>query len=97
MASGIGTATLDFGTGSNEASVAVTGQATISATSKVDAFVMADDSTGSHTAADHRYFACLVGLTCGTPSLTSGGSFTIYATSFQKLQGTYTVRWAWAD
>lgn len=95
MATGTGTATIDFGAGSNEASVSVTGQASILATSKADAFVMADDATVDHTASDHRYFDALAGLTCGTP--TAGVGFTIYATSTQKLEGTYQVRWVWAD
>lgn len=95
MATGTGTATIDFGAGSNEASVSVTGQASILATSKADAFVMADDTTVDHTASDHRYFDALAGLTCGTP--TAGVGFTIYATSTQKLEGTYKVRWVWAD
>jgi hypothetical protein len=37
-------------------------------TSKAEAFVMGDDTSGTHTASDHRYFAALVGLTCGTPT-----------------------------
>ena len=93
--SAIGTATLDFGTGSNEASVEVTGQASILATSKTDAFIMADDETSDHTASDHRYLACLAGITCGTPVAATG--FTIYGTSTQKLTGTYQVRWVWTD
>ena len=97
MANAIGTATLDFGAspGSNEASVAVTGQATISATSKAEAWVMADDTSSNHTASDHRYFAALAGLTCGTPVAATG--FTIYARSTQKLSGQFTVRWVWSD
>jgi len=97
MANGTGTATLNFGAfpGSNEASVAVTGQATIAATSKAEAWVMADDTSSSHTASDHRYFAALAGLTCGTPTAATG--FTIHARSTEKLQGTWTVRWVWAD
>ena len=95
MANATGSATIDFGTGSNEASVSVTGQTAVLSTSKVDAFVMADDTTIDHTAQDHRYFAALSGLTCGTPI--AGTGFTIYATSTQKLQGTYQVRWVWAD
>jgi hypothetical protein len=97
MATGQGTATLNFGAfpGSNEASVVVTGQATISATSKAEAFVMADDTSGTHTASDHRYFAALVGLSCGTPTAATG--FTIYARSLEKLQGTFALRWVWAD
>lgn len=97
MASGTGTATIDFGSGSgsNEASVVVSGQALISATSKADAFVMADDTTASHSAQDHRYFAALAALTCGTATANQG--FTIYATSLSKLTGAYKVRWVWAD
>jgi hypothetical protein len=97
MATGQGTATIDFGAfpGSNEASATVTGQAAILATSKAEAYVMADDASGTHTASDHRYFAALVGLTCGTPTLATG--FTIHARSTEKLQGTFSLRWVWAD
>lgn len=97
MATGQGTATIDFGAfpGSNEASIAVTGQGSILATSKCESYVMADDTTGDHTAIDHRYFAALMGLTCGTPTLATG--FTIYARSTEKLQGTFALRWVWAD
>lgn len=92
-----GTATIDFGAfpGSNEASVAVTGQTSILGTSKAEAFVMGDDTTSDHTASDHRYFSALVGLSCGTP--TAGTGFTIYARSTEKLSGTFTLRWVWTD
>ena len=94
---GTGTAIIDFGAfpGSNEASVAVIGQTTISVTSKVEAWVMGDDTTSDHTANDHRYFALLCGLTCGTP--TAGTGFTIYGRSSEKLQGTFALRWVWSD
>lgn len=97
MATGQGTATINFGAfpGSNEASVAVTGQGSIGATSKVEAYMMADDTTADHTASDHRYAAALMGLTCGTPTAATG--FTIYARSTEKLQGTFALRWVWAD
>jgi hypothetical protein len=97
MASAQGTATLSFGAfpGSNEASVAVTGQATISATSKAEAFMMGDDSTSDHPAADVRYLAAFIGFTCGTPTAATG--FTIYARSEHQLQGDVPVRWVWAD
>lgn len=97
MASATGSATLDFGAfpGSNEASVLVTGQSSISATSKADAYVMGDDTTPDHDASDHRFFDAVCGLTCGTPG--AGEGFTIYATSLQPLEGTFQVRWVWAD
>lgn len=95
MPNATGTATIDFGAapGSNEASVAVTGQTAITATCKADAFVMADDTSTSHTASDHRYFEVFAALSCGTP--TAGTGFTIYARSTQKLTGTWTLRWVW--
>ena len=97
MAIGQGTATLNFGShpGSNEASIAVTGQSTISAISKVEAYIMGDDTTSDHTASDHRYLSVFVGLTCGTPTASTG--FTVYGYSQQKLSGTFKVRWVWAD
>jgi hypothetical protein len=97
VATATGTATINFGAhpGANEASVAVTGQTAISATSKAEAWVMADDTTSDHTAKDHRFFATLCSPTCGTPTANTG--FTIYATCLQKLSGTYQVRWVWAD
>lgn len=97
MANGQGTAIIDFGSypGSNEASVAVTGQATIGASSKAEAYIMGDDTSSNHTASDHRYLGLFVALTCGTPS--SGTGFTIYARSYEKMQGQFTVRWVWTD
>jgi hypothetical protein len=97
MASGQGTATVDFGgfPGSNEASVSVTGQGSIGAGSKVEAFIMGDDTSTSHSANDHRYLGCYCNFTCGTP--TAGVGFTIYARSLEKVTGDWTVRWVWAD
>lgn len=56
MASGIGVVELDFGAfpGSNEASVAVTGQTGITGLSSAEAWIMADDTTADHTASDHK-------------------------------------------
>jgi len=92
-----GSTIIDFGgfPGSNEASVSVTGQTAILGTSKVEAWIMADDTTTDHTAADHRYFILLAALSCSTPS--AGTGFTIYARSLEKLQGTFTVRWVWVN
>lgn len=97
MASGQGTATVNFGAapGSNEASVAVTGQGAISATSKAEAYIMGDDSTADKTASDHRYAAVLIGLSCGTPS--AGVGFTIYARCLERMQGSFALRFVWTD
>jgi len=93
-----GAVELDFGAapGSNEASVAVTGQTSILGTSKVEAFIMADDTTTDHTAEDHRYVQSLgLSLTCG--SLIAGTGFTIFGRSPHKLTGKFALRWKWAD
>lgn len=97
MATGQGTATIDFGAqpGLNEATIAVTGQGSILATSSAEAYVMADDTTTDHTANDHRWFDQFVTLTCGTP--TAGTGFTIYATSTYPMAGTFKLRYVWAD
>lgn len=89
----VGTATLDFGAGANEASASVTGQTAITTACYADAFVMADDTSSDHTANDHKYFETFAALSCGTPTDTVG--FTIYARSHQKLTGQWTVRWVW--
>lgn len=97
MATGQGIAIINFGShpGLNESSVVVTGQTSISATSKVEAFIMGDDTTSNHTAIDHRYINTLAGFTCSTPI--AGTGFTIYGQSVHKLNGQFSVRWVWAD
>lgn len=97
MANSTGTATIDFGSfpGSQEASVVVSGQANISATSKAEAWLMADNTSSGHTAADHKYFPLFAVLSCSTPTAATG--FTIYARAIDKLQGNYTINWVWSD
>ena len=56
---------------------------------------MADDTTATHTASDHRYVGLFMSLTCGTPVAATG--FTIYARSSDKLTGTFSLRYVWAD
>jgi hypothetical protein len=90
-----GTATIDFGLhpGSNEAVVAVTGQASIGSTSVVTVTVQSDDTTADHSAGDHAYFLTFAQLSTNTP--TAGTGFNITARSHHKLTGTWTVRWSW--
>lgn len=88
-----GTATINFGTGSNIATVSVTGQASITASSSVWLELVAD-SSGSHSASDAAYAALFVSLTASTP--TAGSGFTIYATCADKMTGTFKVRWTWS-
>lgn len=92
----LGTTTIDFGSapGSNEASIAVTGQASILSTSYVEAWVMGDDTTADHTASDHKYVEVVgIKFTCGTPI--NGVGFTIYGRCIDKMQGTFSIRWTW--
>jgi hypothetical protein len=90
-----GTAQINFGAhpGSNEASIAVTGQTGITGASVVAVWFAADDTTSDHTAADHRYAPALIALAPGAPS--AGTGFTIHARSLEKITGIWAVRWSW--
>lgn len=94
MATGMGVVEVDFGAwpGSNEASVVV-GASGVTPAAHVEAWVMGNDSTSDHTAADHRYFPLFAALT------TEAGSdqFTIHARSSHKLQGLWAVHYVWAN
>lgn len=102
MATGQGIVIIDFGAfpGSNEASVTFS-DATISATSKVEPYVMGDDETlttypvDGHTASDHRYLLSVANFTGGTP--TAGIGAPIYGRSIHQLQGKWKLRFVWAD
>ena len=94
MVNGTGIAVIDFGTGSNEAQVFVSVHEILAAC-KVEAWIMADDTSTDHTANDHKYFVVFAALTCGTPEELSG--FTIYARSTQKMTGKWSIRYVWAD
>lgn len=92
-----GVSTINFGSspGSNEASVAVTGQTAIGSTPEIKVFVGADDSTADHTANDHRYLPLFAQFTAGT--VVAGTGFTIYARSVHKLEGTFKLTWEWSN
>jgi hypothetical protein len=93
---GTGTATIDFGAhpGTNEASVAVAVPA-ITAGAKVEAFIMADDTSADHTASDHQYVGLWLNLTCGAAS--AGVGFTLYGRASEKLTGEFSVRYVWTE
>jgi hypothetical protein len=95
MATGQGTVTIDFGVfpGSQEAAIAFA-DATISGTSKIEAYVMAGDSTTDHTANDHKYLGLWVTFTA-EPIAGVGG--TIYARALDKMTGTFKLRYIWSD
>lgn len=96
MPSGVGTATIDFGsTPATEASVTVTGQADISATSRIEAWFMAR-STASNTASDHQQAGAFMRVVCSEP--TAGVGFTINAYCLIGFAtGAFDVEWTWSD
>ena len=87
-----GTATLDFGTipGSQDAHVAITGQASILADSLADAWILGIP-TATHNLEEHMMVPMEV--KCG--SIVAGTGFTIYASTEYRLTGTFTVAWVW--
>jgi hypothetical protein len=91
----VGEAEVDFGAfpGLNEASVAVTGQAGIIAGSKIVVSVSAT-ATADHTVSDATYAASLIGVSAG--AIVAATGFTIYARSFQKMQGKFLINYSWA-
>lgn len=85
-----GTATVDFGSaGGNVATVAVTGQTWVTATSHLDAFLMGTDTTADHNADEHG----IVNMTTRIISITAGTGFTIQAFSEWTLRGTFKLHW----
>lgn len=96
LESGIGTATLDFGaTPTDFASVAVTGQTAISATSRAEAFVMMR-ATGDNDLSDHTQLAVFSKLICGVP--TPGVGFTIECYLLHGLAaGEFSIEYTWSD
>lgn len=91
-----GTSVVDFGAfpGKAQASVAVTGQATILAGSLVEAWISLTP-TATHSADEHQVenYYISAGL------VVAGVGFTIYMEARQPgkmLYGTWNVNWAWA-
>lgn len=94
MASGTGTATVDFGAapGGNLATVAVTGQSGITSGSHVEAWVMGEASA-NHSAYEHA----ITPLTVRCGDVVAGTGFTVYASSHEmRLTGQFKVRWVWS-
>ena len=91
-----GEATIDFGTaGQNktDTSVTITGQASILATSLVEAWIMGAASADNQED-EHIIAARLITLTCGIPTVATG--FTIYGMSDGDVVGTFKVKWVWS-
>lgn len=90
-----GTATIDFGAspGTDTATVAVTGQATITTAAYVQAWIMGTDSTTDHNAYTHSLLPMWVQVT--PISITAGVGFTLQAFNSIRLRGQVKVRWLW--
>lgn len=92
-----GTAVLDFGTAAGMAgdcSVAVTGQAAITAASHVKAWLGAT-ATADHTVDEHVMAAALVAV--GVANIVPGTGFTIYGLVVEDatMAGAFNVHWEW--
>jgi len=89
-----GIAILDFGSApQTDATVAVTGQAGILATSKVQVWIQGD-TTAENTEADHLLAGQILGVAAGIP--VAGTGFTIDASATRFLvAGAIKARWAW--
>lgn len=97
MASAQGTATVDFGsTAISEATIAVTGQASIQATSLCEAWI-SEGTTGNNDANAHRTLGVVAAAIC--ESIVAGTGFTIRCTvrGCAGASGLFKLNWAWSD
>ena len=87
-----GSVAIDFGAtpGTNFVSVDVTGQATITGTSKVKAY-KAIQATATHNEYEH----IVVPLNLSVGNIVAGTGFTVYATTDLRLDGTFNINWEW--
>jgi hypothetical protein len=92
-----GHAVVDFGSapGGDTASVAVTGQAAILATSFVEAWIdPTQTATVDHSVDEHIMAAALFGISCS--AIVAGTGFTINATTqYGKVSGKFNIAWVW--
>lgn len=97
MATGQGTVVFDFGSapGTNIVQTVVTGQASIGSGSKVEIYMMGTDSTATHNAYEHALLPLDLALSC--VAISAGTGFTAQAATQQRLTGTFTARFVWAD
>lgn len=106
MATGKGTVDLDFGAfpGASEASVAITGQTSISSTSYAEAWIEGGTATSDHSTDEHNIEP--IQLRCGPRS--NGVGFTIFGVNANnltepgigvgtRLHGKFKVNWVWSD
>ena len=103
MAFGTGVATISFpasarpaenitNMGSNEAKTTITGLASITADSSVEAFMMGSDNTASHNTTEHEF----IDLNLTVENIVPGTGFDIVATSTERLDGDFKIRYVWS-
>lgn len=92
----VGTATLDFGaTPAEEATLTVSGQAGLVATSHIEAWFQHGDSTADNSVDEHEEAAAVCPLAC---KWTVDGSFEIKAMPISALAiGTFKLHYAWSN
>lgn len=78
--------------GSNTATATITGLIDITSGGSASAFLMASNSTASHNAYEHG----LVRVVLRCADFVAGVGFTIHASSPDRLDGTFEVRYAWS-
>ena len=78
--------------GSNTAKVIVTGLTDMTVNGSASALLMASDSSADHNASEHGMVD--VALRCA--DFVAGVGFTIHGSSPQRLDGAFTVRYAWS-
>ena len=95
MATGTGTAVLDFGAapGTNLVSVNVAGLTGLVATDHIEAFMMGTDSTAEHNTYEHM----IAPIKLSVSSITAGSGFTITGFTDNRLTGTFKIHYVWAS
>lgn len=94
IAGATGTATLDFGTGNDTASVVVTGQTALDNSRRIEAW-LTSGPTADNDGDAHRIAASLITLTTG--DLIEGTGFTITAIDpDSSCTGLFQCAWLWA-
>ena len=100
MASGTGTAVLDFGANNNAASVVLTGMTGITSAALIEPWVMPVDTTGlgnGHTEDEHALLAMLCAIWVPASSINAGaGTATLKAQCLAGvLAGKWKISYAW--
>lgn len=95
----VGSSTIDFGDApamNTQASVAVTGQAAILSTSKVDVYIMPVDLAGANGHSEDEHMVENLKFTVPVSTIVAGVGFTIQGEcTIGTTNGKFTVQWVW--